>query len=295
MAAAAAPTQKVMAVTEFGKPLKLVEQSLPEPTGDQVLVKTTFAGLCHSDLHQIDGYFGTKERPIKIKQPLPFCVGHEIEGVIVATGPGAKGKVEVGQPVAVFPWGGCRHCGECAVGDENLCGAKHANDIGNGKNMFGGFSSHVLIPTYQYCFDKSGIPDGLAGTYMCSGLTAFSALKKIGTPSTGAKDVLILGLGGVGMQGYNMAKALFGEAPMAADIRPEALAGVRADGGRAFNPKDADCVAQIMKASSDGMGVAAVIDFVGSDQTFALGQRVLRKGGQAIQVNARANFSRLPV
>lgn len=133
-------------------------------------------------------------------------IGHEIEGVVVAAGPDARGKVAVGESVAVYPWGGCQRCSECSVGDQNLCGRKHANDVGNGKNLFGGFSSHVVVPTYKYCFDKSGIPDGLAATYMCSGLTAYSALKKVGTLPNGAKDVLILGLGGVGMQGFEMAK-----------------------------------------------------------------------------------------
>lgn len=72
---------------------------------------------------------------------------------------------------------------------------------------------------------------------------------------------------------------------MAADIREDALATVRAQGGLAFNPKDKDVVLQIRKASSDGNGIAAVIDFVGSDKTFALSQGVLRRGGQAIQVS----------
>lgn len=72
---------------------------------------------------------------------------------------------------------------------------------------------------------------------------------------------------------------------MAADIREEALDTVRAQGGLAFNPMDKDCIMQIRKASSDGNGIAAVIDFVGSDKTFALSQSVLRRGGQAIQVS----------
>jgi D-arabinose 1-dehydrogenase-like Zn-dependent alcohol dehydrogenase len=133
---------------------------------------------------------------------------------VIAAGPGAKGKVSVGDHVAVYPWGGCQRCQECTVGDQNLCSQKHANDIGNGKNMFGGFSSHVVIPTYKYCFDKSGIPDGLAAIYMCSGLTAYAALKKIGSPANGARDVLILGLGGVGMQGFEMAKVCIGNGCM---------------------------------------------------------------------------------
>jgi D-arabinose 1-dehydrogenase-like Zn-dependent alcohol dehydrogenase len=119
------------------------------PALPQVLIKTTFAGLCHSDLHQIDGYFGTKDAPLKLNRKTPFCVGHEIEGEVVAVGPGARGKVELGKAYAVYPWGGCQTCGECRVGAENICSRNHENDIGNGKNLHGGFASHVIVPTFR--------------------------------------------------------------------------------------------------------------------------------------------------
>ena len=49
--------QRIMAVTEVASELNIVEAPIPSPQGDEVLIKTTFGGLCHSDLHQIDGYF----------------------------------------------------------------------------------------------------------------------------------------------------------------------------------------------------------------------------------------------
>ena len=88
---------------------------------------------------QIDGYFDMGDgRKMKMQKQFPFTVGHEIEGVVVAVGPDAKGKVNIGQDYGIYPWGGCRDCGDCRVGAQNLCGKPHENDLGNGKNIYGG-------------------------------------------------------------------------------------------------------------------------------------------------------------
>ena len=277
--------QKVMAVTKFGADLELVKVNLPVPKGNEVLIKTTYAGLCHSDLHQIDGYYdlGDKKK-MNFKRTFPFCIGHEIEGEVIAVGENAQGKVNIGQSYGIYPWGGCRDCGECRRGQQNLCDKPSSNDLGNGANLYGGYSSHVLVPHYEYCFDKTGIPDGLAATYMCAGLTAFSAMKKVGTPPNGAKDVLVLGLGGVGMQGFQMAKALFGGAPLAADLREDALDVARAQGASTFNPADPGVAKKIKSQSADGTGIFAVVDFVGGEKTFNLSRSIIRRGGIVIQV-----------
>ena len=80
----------------------------------------------------------------------------------------------------------------CARGDEHLCNAPRQLGV----NVAGGYADHVLVPLEKYLLDYAGIPEGLAATYMCSGLTAFSALKKIDPP--GSDDaILIVGVGGV--------------------------------------------------------------------------------------------------
>ena len=290
--------KKTMAVTGIGAPLEVVKTEVPVPKGDQVLIKTTYGGLCHSDLHQIDGYFdlgNNAKLDIGKFRKLPFAVGHEIEGVVVAVGENAKGKVAVGQSYGIYPWGGCMNCGECNRGYENICSMPHVNDLGNGKNMEGGYSSHVLVPHFQYCFDKTGIPDGLAATYMCAGLTGFSAIKKIGPPPNGPKDIVILGLGGVGMQGFQMAKALNGGAPMAVDLRDEALAVARAEGAITFNAADKKIVKKIRAETSNGLGVFGVIDFVGGDKTFALSQQIIRRGGIIVQVGLLGGAMSMPL
>ena len=80
-----------------------------------------------------------------------------------------------GAPVAVFPWIGCGECAACKRGEENLCAAPRHLGI----QVDGGFATHVLVPHPRYLIDYAPLPAALAAAYMCSGLTAFSALKRV--------------------------------------------------------------------------------------------------------------------
>ena len=107
------------------------------------------------------------------QRTLPFTLGHEIAGVVEKAGPDAT--VKTGQSFAVFPWIGCSECAACKAGEENLCAAPRHLGI----QVDGGFATHVLVPHERYLIDHTGLPASLAGAYMCSGLTAFAALKRI--------------------------------------------------------------------------------------------------------------------
>lgn len=167
------------AITRFGAPLEQVEAPTPSPTGTEVLLKVAFAGVCHSDVHIHDGYFdlggGNKLSLAQLK--LPHTLGHEIEGEVVALGPAARG-VEIGDRRAVFPWIGCGTCAACARGEENLC--NKARNLGCSSGVAGGYADHVLVPHPKYLLDYGSTPSALAAAYMCSGLTAFGAMKKVG-------------------------------------------------------------------------------------------------------------------
>ena len=81
----------------------------------------------------------------------------------------------------------------------------------------GGFASHVLVPHPRYLLDYDPLPPALAGAYMCSGLTAYAALKRLSVHAARG-PLLLLGLGGVGMMGLSFALAMFPHAPFVADI-----------------------------------------------------------------------------
>jgi D-arabinose 1-dehydrogenase-like Zn-dependent alcohol dehydrogenase len=280
------------AIVEFGKPLQAIESPTPEPKGTEVLLKVENAGVCHSDVHIHDGYFdlggGNKLPLANIK--FPHTLGHEIEGEVVALGPDAKG-VSIGDKRAAFPWIGCGDCAACQRGEENLC--TKPRQLGCSANVPGGYATHVLVPHPKYLLDFGKAPPALAAAYMCSGLTAFGAMKKVG--QLGPDDqVVVLGCGGVGMMGVQFAKSLFGKGPLAADIDDGRLEAAKKAGASAtYNTKDPDAVKKLM-ADTKG-GAYAVVDFVGSEATFAFANQIVRKGGRIIIVGLFGGAMGMPI
>lgn len=264
-------------IVAYGEALQPTSAATPEPEGTQVLVAVRHCGVCHSDLHLQDGYFnlGNDEKlDVTAGRSLPFTLGHEIEGEIVALGPDAQG-VSIGDRRAVYPWIGCGECPTCATGDEHLC--RTTNHLGI--TVDGGFATHVLVPHPRYLLDYGNLSPALAGAYMCSGLTAYSALKKLPSGTDGS-DIILVGLGGVGMMGLQFARSLFGGAPLAADIDPaKRAAALDAGAAAAFDPADRDARKEILKTTG---GLVAAVDFVGSDGSLAFAQGTLRKGGSVV-------------
>jgi D-arabinose 1-dehydrogenase-like Zn-dependent alcohol dehydrogenase len=281
------------AVVEFGTPLKEIETPTPEPKGSEVLIKVHNAGVCHSDVHIHDGYFdlgGGNKLPMSAIK-LPHTLGHEIEGEVVAIGPDAKG-VHVGQRYAVFPWIGCGTCPSCQRGEENIC-VGGPRQLGCSNGCAGGYATHVLVPDPKYLIDYGSVDPALGAAYMCSGLTAYAAMKKVG--KLGPNDqVLVLGVGGVGMMGVQFAKALFGKGPLAADIIDEHLEAAKKAGASAtYNTKTPDEAKKVI--ADTGGGAYAVVDFVGSEKSFAFASQAVRRGGKVIIVGLFGGAMQMPL
>lgn len=280
-------------VVENNAPLEIVNYPIPTPTGNQVLIKTKYAGMCHSDLHLIEGFFdfggGMKVPVRKATREDPYTVGHEFEGCIVAAGENVPiDKFDKEKSYAIFPWIGCdlpEECIQCSAGNSNLCPSPKTQRFIDGKSQYGGYASHILVPHYKYLLDYTGaLPDGLGCVYMCSGLTAFSALEaafKSRNPPTSADDLVILGCGGLGFQALGMATAKYG-APLACDIRDESLAAAAKLGCKTFNSGKGESIAEIQKLSKGG--VATVIDFVGNEKSYAFATSIIRSGGKVVIV-----------
>lgn len=280
------------AVVEFGAPLQEIETPTPVPTGTQVLLRTHNAGVCHSDVHIHDGYFdlgGGNKLPMGGVK-LPHTMGHEIEGEVVAIGPDAKG-VKIGERYAAFPWIGCSECPACLRGEENLCG--RPRQLGCSGGVPGGYATHVVIPHPRYLLDYGSTPAALAAAYMCSGLTAFGAMKKVG--KLGPDDqIVVLGVGGVGMMGVQFAKSLYGKGPIAADIDAGRLEAAKKAGAVAtYNTKEPDAAKKLV-ADTKG-GAYAVVDFVGSEATFAFANAAVRRGGKVIIVGLFGGAMSMPL
>jgi D-arabinose 1-dehydrogenase-like Zn-dependent alcohol dehydrogenase len=269
-------------VCECGAPLQMIERPTPEPTGSEVLLKVLAAGVCHSDLHIWDGYYelgGGKrlqllERGIK----LPLTMGHENVGEVVAMGPNAKG-VKVGDVRLAHPWMGCGECKVCRRGDENLC--LKARNLGVFSN--GGYATHMMVPHPRYLFEIGDMAPEKAAPLACSGITAYSALKKIPDQVSRDEPIVIIGAGGVGLMGVALAKAMGGKGTIVVDIDPaKREAAMKAGAIAAVDGAAPDAVKQIQAATNGGAW--AVIDFVGSSATARLGSDALIKGGKLIIV-----------
>ncbi len=278
-------------IIEYGAPLASHTLAPPVPQGTEVLVKISRCGVCHSDVHIHDGHFDMgagNKADIRAGRTLPFTLGHEIVGEVVALGPEAT-DVKLGDRRVVYPWIGCRSCPTCKRGLEHLC-PKPRN---LGVNVDGGFASHVIVAHPRYLLDYSGIPEDIAGPYACSGLTAFGAVKKV-LPAGAGDPVLIIGAGGVGMMAIQIFKALSGQAPFVVDIDPVKREAALAAGAAAvFDPTDERAtISEINKATG---GCHGVVDFVGAEATTRIATKALRRGGRAVIVGLFGGMYQLPI
>lgn len=261
----------------YGQPLCETIVDSPAPAGSEVLVRVERCGVCHSDLHMQDGFFslgGDKRLDVSKGRELPFTLGHEIAGIIESAGPLAQ-EATVGRRVAVYPWIGCGACAACRAGAENLCSSHRHLGIA----AHGGFASHVLVPHPRYLLDYAPLSPSFAGPLMCSGLTAYAALKRLADRAQSG-PVLLVGLGGVGMMGLALARAMFPILPLVADIDAEKRTAALAAGAQAaYDPADPGTRKALLTPTG---GIMAACDFVGSDKSLAFITGLLARGGKVV-------------
>jgi D-arabinose 1-dehydrogenase-like Zn-dependent alcohol dehydrogenase len=277
-------------IVEYGEPLQELESEVPTPQGSEVLLKVTHCGVCHSDVHIHDGHFdmgGGNQLDVRAGRKLPFTLGHEIEGEVIAIGPDVT-DVKVGDRRVAYPWIGCGECPTCKSGEEQLCNKPRNLGI----QIAGGYSTHVIVPHQRYLLDYTGIKDGLAATYMCSGLTAYSSMKKLDVGDE--ERVLVVGLGGVGTMGLQFAKAMFKQAPLGADVDDQKLEAAKKAGAfETYNPKDPAALKKLLKDTNGG--VAGAVDFVGSESSLKFATGAVRKGGKVVVVGLFGGAFTMPI
>lgn len=285
---------RAWAVVETGKPLQEIEIPTPEPTGEQVLLEVTHAGVCHSDLHIWEGEYDLGSRGKMLLKDrgvvLPLAMGHEIVGKVLKWGPGAEGKgLAVGQVKVVFPWVGCGTCAQCLAEDDNMC----LKPRSLGVYQHGGYATHVLAPAPRHLVDIEGLDPSLAATYACSGITVYSAINKV-LPMPPEEPLVLVGAGGLGLNALAVLKALGHRRIVMVDVSAEKLEAARQAGATDLvQATGADTTQKIVAAA--GGPVAAVIDLVNGTETSRFAFDALRKGGKLVMVGLFGGELSLPL
>lgn len=241
----------------------------PTPGQEEVLVKISTVGVCHSDIHMVKADW--------VKVPTPFPLGHEAIGVVEELGPGSEEFVKKGDRV-ILGLGGtagaywCGACEYCLAGKPMLCQRR--------RQLQGVFAEYFVV--WAKALVK--LPDEIENNEVplaCAGLTAYSAIKKLAKFGIQAgKTVAIVGAaGGLGHYGIQIAKAL-GYKVIGVDIGPEKLEFIKKMG--ADLAVDVSEAVQIVKKQFKGVNASIV--FSSKLAGFELGLKLLKRGGVLVAV-----------
>jgi alcohol dehydrogenase, propanol-preferring len=282
----------------YHEPRKLEELPKPGmPHGEEVLVKVGGSGLCHSDLHIMQGDWASS-----IPVQLPKTLGHEVAGWVEQVGDfvpsvSSAGGLATGDLVGIFGGWGCGACAQCKSGNEQLC--SHARYPGVTDD--GRYSEYVLVPSYRHLVkvDKASglIPVDLA-PLTDAGLTPYRAVKKIRHLLGPGKSIAVIGLGGLGFYGMQYAKIL-GQGSVVIGIdrnekRVQDIGNAKlVDHAVSISPQAPDIREQITKIT--GKGVDVVIDCVGAENTTGDAFRILNKSGALVVVGMFGNEVKIPL
>lgn len=279
-------------LVEFGKPLEARERDIPAPQGSEVLLRIRRSGVCHSDIHIGEGYFDLGEegvlRMADRGMKLPVAMGHEIVGEVIATGPDAA-DTPVGKIMLVFPWIGCGACVACQEDRENDCMAMRIM----GLIQDGGYATHVLVQDPKFLIDIEGLDIETVAPHACSGLTVYSALKKI-DPLREGEWLAIMGTGGLGLNAISIARALGHQRIISVDVDPEKLKTATEMGADAVLDSSRDDAIEELRRIA-GNRLLAVLDTVGIPATSRMAVHALVKTGRYVVVGLHGGDFKMPL
>ncbi|MGW2251143.1 NAD(P)-dependent alcohol dehydrogenase [Kitasatospora sp. NPDC001660] len=172
-----------------------------------IVIDIRFAGICHSDIHQVCEDWGTGI--------FPMVPGHEIAGIVSEVGPGVT-RWKVGDRVGVGCFvDSCRECDNCKAGLQQYCtgegGATFTyNGVGrDGRPTYGGYARELVVDEGYALRIPDSLPLDAAAPLLCAGITLYSPLTHWGAGP--GKKVAVVGLGGLGHMGVKIAHAMGAE------------------------------------------------------------------------------------
>lgn len=269
-------TMRALRLLDWGAPPELVEVPVPVPTGTELLVRVDAAGLCHSDLHIMDAPAGA------LPYELPFTLGHEVVGTVVATGDDAESGW-LGRRAAVHGVWSCGQCRQCQRGRENYCFAL-TGPIGGGIGRDGGLADYMLVPAARHLVAAEGIDPLVVAPLTDAGLTAHHALATHRELLPGA-TVVVIGVGGLGHLALQLLAGHDPACVVAVEPRTAGRQLAMRLGADAVVPAVADASAWL-HGCDGGHGADLVLDFVGTQETLGSASTLLAPGGRLVLVGS---------
>lgn len=286
---------KASIVREFGKGFALADVDIAEPIGREVLVDVKASGLCHSDELAANHPLGYEP---------PMVLGHEAAGVVVGVGPDVT-QFAVGDHVVGCLVQYCGACERCLAGRVSLCTNPGATLRGEGEQPrlsidgepvaqgmgLGGFAEQILVHEHQLAPVPKEIPFPQASLLGCGVVTGAGAV--LNTASAQAGDtVVVVGLGGVGLNAINGAVTAGVATIIAVDLKDEKLELARKFGAtHTINSGSEDAVARVLEIT--GIGADHVFDFVGISPVTKQALEMVAPGGGLYLIGALDPTSKL--
>lgn len=274
-----------------GKPLHLEEVPRPAPRQGEVLIKVAACGVCHSDLHVIKG---------ELPYPTPTVLGHEVSGTIEAVAPDVTHLKPGDRVVSTFILP-CGRCPACNQGRDDLCETFFAVHRARGVLYDGetrlhradgtplamysmsGLAEYCVAPATAVFPIAAAVPLHQACILGCAVPTAYSAVKHQGAIAPG-QTVAVIGVGGVGSNLIQMARAFGAAEVIAVDIREDKLAAAsRLGATQGVNGLEADPAARIRELTG-GKGVDVAFEALGRPETVVTAFDAVREGGRVVVV-----------
>jgi S-(hydroxymethyl)glutathione dehydrogenase/alcohol dehydrogenase len=270
---------------EVGKPLAIEDVAIGNPGPHEVLIRTAATGVCHSDLHYLEGSYPTA---------MPTVLGHESAGVVEVVGSEVR-TVKVGDHVVTCLSAYCGHCDHCLTGHLSLCIEPELQRGGDTSPRLGSsaapmaqflnlsaFAERMLIHEHACVSIRKDMPLDRAALIGCAVLTGYGAIARTAGLRPG-ETVAVVGCGGIGLSAINAAVIAGAGRIVAVDRVAEKEELARKFGATDFvNASAGDPAKQVRELT--GGGVHHAIEAVGLSVTTEQAFAMLRRGGVATVV-----------
>lgn len=281
-------TMRAFRMIHWQEPPRLEVIEVPEPGPGQVRIRVAGNGLCQSDLHMSHVPAVMEQR---MGWRMPFTLGHEVGGWIDRCGVGVSGYAE-GQPVAIVSTRSCGACLECDGGFDNAC---ESNRVGRGYGMDGGIADYLVVENTRPIIPIQRLDPKLAGPYTDAGTTSFHAVARVKEKLGRGRTALVIGAGGLGGFAIQFLKLLTQADILVVDVDTEKRRRASELGAdHCLDGGLEDLAAEIRKLTQ-GRGVDAILDFVGTDATLATAVASLAKLGAVVLVGAGGGRLEMPL